>query len=87
MFSGPDVTGMAGLVAYVLLALVFSFLCSVAEAVLLSVTPSYAQVKLREGSAIGKRLQNHFTGSPLPLRRGRRFGHLQRAIQELIDHP
>jgi len=37
--------------------------------------------------AIGKRLQNHFTGSPLPLRRGRRFGHLQRAIQELIDHP
>jgi CBS domain containing-hemolysin-like protein len=29
------------LVAYVLMALVFSFLCSVAEAVLLSVTPSY----------------------------------------------
>ena len=29
------------LVAYILLALVFSFLCSVAEAVLLSVTPSY----------------------------------------------
>ncbi len=29
------------LVAYVLLALVFSFLCSIAEAVLLSITPSY----------------------------------------------
>ena len=29
------------LIAYVLLALVFSFLCSVAEAVLLSITPSY----------------------------------------------
>ena len=29
------------LVVYVLLALVFSFLCSVAEAVLLSITPSY----------------------------------------------
>ncbi|MCP4153881.1 MAG: HlyC/CorC family transporter [bacterium] len=31
------------LVSYVLLALVFSFLCSVAEAVLLSVTPSYIE--------------------------------------------
>lgn len=29
------------LVAYVLLALIFSFLCSIAEAVLLSITPSY----------------------------------------------
>ncbi len=29
------------LIAYVLLALIFSFLCSVAEAVLLSITPSY----------------------------------------------
>ena len=31
------------LIAYVLLALGFSFLCSVAEAVLLSVTPSYIE--------------------------------------------
>ena len=31
------------LAAYVLLALVFSFLCSVAEAVLLSITPSYIE--------------------------------------------
>ena len=31
------------LIAYVLLALVFSFLCSVAEAVLLSITPSYIE--------------------------------------------
>jgi len=31
------------LVAYVLVALVFSFLCSVAEAVLLSITPSYIE--------------------------------------------
>ena len=42
--TGGDV---AALVAYVLLALVFSFLCSVAEAVLLSITPSYI-VGLRE---------------------------------------
>lgn len=37
-YSSADV---ALLVTYVLLALVFSFLCSVAEAVLLSITPSY----------------------------------------------
>ena len=37
---------LLALVAYVVLALVFSFLCSVAEAVLLSLTPSYiARVK------------------------------------------
>ena len=34
-------TDVVLLVAYVLMALVFSFLCSVAEAVLLSITPSY----------------------------------------------
>jgi CBS domain containing-hemolysin-like protein len=34
-------TDVVLLVAYVLMALIFSFLCSVAEAVLLSVTPSY----------------------------------------------
>jgi CBS domain containing-hemolysin-like protein len=37
-YTSTDVTLLA---AYVLLALVFSFLCSVAEAVLLSITPSY----------------------------------------------
>lgn len=31
------------LIAYILLALVFSFLCSIAEAVLLSITPSYIE--------------------------------------------
>jgi len=37
-YAGTDVVLLA---AYVLLALVFSFLCSVAEAVLLSITPSF----------------------------------------------
>ena len=36
-------TDVAQLIAYVLLALGFSFLCSVAEAVLLSITPSYIE--------------------------------------------
>ena len=36
-------TDVVLLLAYILLALVFSFLCSVAEAVLLSITPSYIE--------------------------------------------
>jgi hypothetical protein len=36
-------TDILQLIAYVFLALGFSFLCSVAEAVLLSVTPSYIE--------------------------------------------
>lgn len=44
-YSGTDVVLLA---AYILLALVFSFLCSVAEAVLLSITPSYI-AGLKEG--------------------------------------
>ena len=39
--AGGAAADVALLVTYVLLALVFSFLCSVAEAVLLSITPSY----------------------------------------------
>lgn len=39
---------MTLLIFYLLLALVVSFLCSILEAVLLSVTPSFIQAKLRE---------------------------------------
>ncbi len=48
------------LISYVLLALVFSFICSVAEAVLLSVTPSYIadlQKKEPKKAALLKRLK------------------------------
>ena len=47
---------MALLLLYVALALGVSFLCSVMEAVLLSVTPSYVAALEREGSAVGERL-------------------------------
>lgn len=47
---------MGLLLFYVALALGVSFLCSVMEAVLLSVTPSYVAALEREGSAIGKQL-------------------------------
>lgn len=42
---------------YASLALVFSFLCSVAEAVLLSVSPSFIALLRRRGSRVGDRLQ------------------------------
>jgi CBS domain containing-hemolysin-like protein len=45
------------LILFFLIAIVISFLCSLWEAVLLSVTPSYAQIKLKEGTKVGKRLQ------------------------------
>ncbi|NIN36659.1 MAG: DUF21 domain-containing protein, partial [Gammaproteobacteria bacterium] len=45
------------LITYVLIALVFSFLCSIAEAVLLSVTPGYIAVMEQEGHPSGARLR------------------------------
>jgi len=39
--GGPSQGDVVLLITYILMALVFSFLCSVAEAVLLSITPSY----------------------------------------------
>jgi len=44
------------LIAFFLLAILASFLCSLLEAVLLSVTPSYAQLKRMQGGNTGKYL-------------------------------
>lgn len=41
---------------YASISIVFSFLCSIWEAVLLSVTPSYVQTKMQEGSVTGELL-------------------------------
>jgi len=52
---------MALLITYVLIALVFSFLCSIAEAVLLSVTPAYVAVlekKQRPSGALLRQLKS-----------------------------
>ena len=40
-----------------MLAIVVSFLCSLLEAVLLSITPAYAQLKLQQGGPIGRQLE------------------------------
>ncbi|MBT8429138.1 MAG: hemolysin, partial [Gammaproteobacteria bacterium] len=45
------------LIVFFLTAIIISFLCSLWEAVLLSITPSYAQIKVQEGGVLGRRLQ------------------------------
>lgn len=45
------------LVVFFLISIVVSFLCSLWEATLLSITPSYAQLKLKEGTQTGRKLQ------------------------------
>jgi len=55
------------LFAFFLVSIVVSFLCSMWEATLLSITPSYAQVKLREGTRTGKQLQDFKQNVDRPL--------------------
>ena len=45
------------LLLFFTIAIVTSFLCSLWEAVLLSITPSYAQIQLQKGNRLGHRLQ------------------------------
>lgn len=47
----------SALIAFFTFAITLSFLCSLWEAVLLSITPMYAQIKMSEGKIIGKKLQ------------------------------
>lgn len=55
------------LIVFLLVSIIFSFLCSVWEAVLLSVTPSFTQMKLQEGGEIGKTLQEFKENIDRPL--------------------
>ena len=48
---------LSTLFLFLLIATLLSFLCSLWESVLLSITPSYAQIKLREGSEVGFQLK------------------------------
>ena len=45
------------LIVFLLVSIIFSFLCSVWEAVLLSITPSFTQMRLQEGGELGKTLE------------------------------
>jgi len=48
---------MSLLIFYLVVALFFSFLCSILEAVLLSVTPSYTVALKKKSSRMGRRLE------------------------------
>lgn len=58
---------MVLLILYLLLAIVFSFLCSVLEAVLLSVTPSYIANVDQQGKKYGKQLKKYKKDIDKPL--------------------
>jgi len=55
------------LIFFFVLSILFSFLCSIWEAVLLSITPSYVQRKLQEGSPIGTTLDQYKEDIDRPL--------------------
>ncbi len=46
-----------GLLLFALLSIIFSFLCSIWEAVLLSITPTFVNTELNKGSALGRALK------------------------------
>ncbi len=58
---------MTLLILFFLLSIIFSFLCSIWEAVLLSVTPSYVKRIQQEGSPIGALLQSYKDDIDRPL--------------------
>ena len=58
---------MGLLIFFFLLSIAFSFLCSILEAVLLSVTPSFISAKLQSGSATGKLLSEYKQDIDKPL--------------------
>ncbi len=55
------------LILFFSVAILVSFLCSLLEAVLLSITPSYAHLKLQQGSHIGLRLEQFKSNIDRPL--------------------
>lgn len=58
---------MALLIAYVMLALGVSFLCSIMEAVLLSITPSFIEMRAKDGSRTAAKLYALKTDIDRPL--------------------
>lgn len=48
---------MGLLITFFLISIIFSFLCSIWEAVLLSITPSFVEIQYKEGTRTGKLLK------------------------------
>lgn len=55
------------LIAFFFISITFSFLCSLWEAVLLSITPSYAEIKFQEGTSLGGHLRSFKDNVDRPL--------------------
>lgn len=55
------------LIIFFLVSIVFSFLCSIWEAVLLSITPSYSAIKQQEGGDLGRTIQEFKANIDRPL--------------------
>jgi len=58
---------MGALLFWVAISLIFSFLCSILEAVLLSVTPTFINLKKQDGKAYALRLENFKNDIDKPL--------------------
>ena len=55
------------LLSFFFLALIFSFFCSLWEAVLLSITPSYARLEFQQGTRVGRYLEDFKANVDRPL--------------------
>jgi len=55
------------LIIFFLVSIIFSFLCSIWEAVLLSITPSYAAIQQQEGGELGKTIDEFKNNIDRPL--------------------
>ncbi len=55
------------LIVFFTVSIVFSFFCSLWEAVLLSITPTYAHIKMEQGSSIGRHLNSFKENIDRPL--------------------
>lgn len=58
---------MGLLIFFFCVSIIFSFLCSIWEAVLLSITPSYTQIQLQKGTKVGQLLNNFKANVDRPL--------------------
>jgi len=55
------------LIVFLFISIIFSFLCSIWEAVLLSITPSFTQMRIQEGNDLGKTLKEFKENIDRPL--------------------
>jgi len=55
------------LIVFFLVSIIFSFLCSIWEAVLLSITPAFTERKVQEGGEVGETLQSFKANIDRPL--------------------